>query len=187
MPLRVARSIAIEGELYPVKPRPGRIVALYRYHVEAARLIRPLGARMKKVLGGKNQALAFVRIDALERAAPLPVLAIAYFGEYYCIAIEHDQIEFATAAAPILRQHLQALAAQKIQGMGLRLAARAASTGNGGQRGVSGKRLTWPLLNSAQGSCRSMRWLALTLRLPDSPCRRLSGNALSCPKRGARA
>ena len=33
----------------------------------------------------------------------------ADFDEYYCIAVEHDQIELAAAAAPVLRQQAQTL------------------------------------------------------------------------------
>jgi hypothetical protein len=65
---------------------------------------------------GENQALALARVDALQRAAPGGMLAVADFDEYYCIAVEHDQIELAAAAAPVLRQQAQAVLLQVVAG-----------------------------------------------------------------------
>ena len=49
--------------------------------------------------------------------------AVAHFNEYYCIAVEHDQIEFAAPAAPILRQQAQAMLLQMLAGQGFGFAA----------------------------------------------------------------
>ncbi|MNJ74707.1 hypothetical protein D3C77_716850 [compost metagenome] len=44
---------------------------------------------------------------------------IANFDEYYCIAVEHDQIKLATFASPVLRQQAQALPLKVLKGVPL--------------------------------------------------------------------
>lgn len=111
--------------LHPIQARACRVVAFNGDHVETAGLFGPARLFVEEVLCGEDQAVAFARVDTFECAAPLPMLAIAYFGEYYCIAIKHDQIEFTTAAPPVLRQQLQTVLAQVRQRGGFGLAAGA--------------------------------------------------------------
>ncbi len=42
----------------------------------------------------------------------------ANFDEYYCIAVQHDQIELTSAARPVLRQEAQSMLLQVGQGGG---------------------------------------------------------------------
>ena len=79
-------------------------VAVDRNHVEAARGVGPARLTLKKILRGKNQFLPFALIDAIERATPLSVFSVANFNEYYCIALQHDQIKLAAFTQPVLRQ-----------------------------------------------------------------------------------
>ncbi|MCY1184982.1 hypothetical protein D9M73_257200 [compost metagenome] len=69
----------------------------------------PLRLLLQKILCGQNQFLALARIDAAECAAPLCVQPVADFGEYYCIAVKHDQIQLTTFTRPVLRHQAQAL------------------------------------------------------------------------------
>jgi hypothetical protein len=43
---------------------------------------------------------------------------IANLDEYYCIGVEHDQIELAEAAAPVLREQAQAVLFEMLSGLG---------------------------------------------------------------------
>jgi len=61
------------------------------------------------MLGCLDQLLLFAQVDAFERAAPRGVAPIANLDEYYCIAIEHDQIKLAAAAGPVPAQQPQAM------------------------------------------------------------------------------
>ncbi len=139
------------------------------------------------MFGGGDQPLALVCVHAFQGAAPGLVPAAANFDEYYCIAVQHDQIELAAAAPPVLRQQAQAMALQVLAGelLGaapefLRVAAPSA------QRPPFSSGCAWPLRNSAQGSWRWMRWLGARLRLPVKPSSCMLGSALSSGRRGAR-
>ena len=109
---------AFEGVAQPVQC----LARGQRYHVEAAGLLAPTALALQELLGGEDQALALAPVDALQCAAPGGMLAIANFDEYYCIAVEHDQIELATTAAPVLRQQAQAMPLQVVAGPRLGLA-----------------------------------------------------------------
>jgi hypothetical protein len=74
---------------------------------------------LKKILRGKNQFLPFALIDTIERATPLSVFSVANFNEYYCIALQHDQIKLAAFTQPVLRQKLQALLLKMLERMAL--------------------------------------------------------------------
>ncbi|MCY1330264.1 hypothetical protein D3C76_813390 [compost metagenome] len=77
----------------------------------------PAGFLLQKVFGGSDEALAFARIHAFQCAAPGQVPAGANFDEYYCIAVQHDQIKLAAPAQPVLREQAQSVLFQ----MGTRL------------------------------------------------------------------
>ena len=106
------RRSTVESILQPVQLIG---VAVDRHHVEAAGGIGPARFTLKKILRGENQFLLLARIDAGKRAAPLSVLSIANFYEYYCIAIKHDQIKLAAFAEPVLRQQAQTLILQMFE------------------------------------------------------------------------
>lgn len=115
------------------------------------------------------------------------MLAAANFDEYYCIAVQHDQIELAVAAAPVARQWAYALTLQLFASQGLGLAAELLRVAAAKDQGVlfsSG--CTWPLRNSAQDRWRMTRWLGSRLRLPVKPSISMPGRALSSGRRGAR-
>ena len=60
-----------------------------------------------------------MRASTLSAAPPQALwLPIANFNEYYCIDVEHDQIELAESAAPVLRQQAQAVSLEMLSGQG---------------------------------------------------------------------
>lgn len=69
---------------------------------------------LEEELGGDHQLATLACIDALQGTAPGAVATGADFDEYYCIAVEHDQIELATATAPVLFDQLQAVTFQML-------------------------------------------------------------------------
>ncbi|GLZ88981.1 hypothetical protein Pres01_50320 [Metapseudomonas resinovorans] len=71
-------------------------------------------------MGGVCQFFALAGIDALEGTAPAGMTPVADFGEYYCIAVEHDQIELAASAQPVLGQQAQSVGFEMIAGKGFR-------------------------------------------------------------------
>lgn len=81
----------------------------YGYDIETAGMFGPALLLLQKLHGGGDQLVTLAPVDAFDRATPGTVLAVAHFGEYYCIAIEHDQIEFATLAAPVLADQAQTM------------------------------------------------------------------------------
>ena len=91
--------------------------ALQGDNVEAAGAGGPAGFVLQEEVGGKRQSLLLAPIDTGERSAELRMQPVADFDEYYCIGIEHDQIELATLASPVTRQRLQALPLQKGKGL----------------------------------------------------------------------
>ena len=70
---------------------------------------------MQKEGGAVDQSLPLAGIYAFRGAAPGGVPAGAYLDEYYCIAVEHDQIELATLPAPVALQQAQAARLQELQ------------------------------------------------------------------------
>jgi hypothetical protein len=112
----VCLQSAVEGILQPVQLIE---VAVYGNHVEAARGIGPARLALKKILRGKNQFLPFAPIDASERATPLGVFSVTNFNEYYCIAIQHDQIKLAAFTQPVLRHQAQTLLLKMLERMAL--------------------------------------------------------------------
>jgi hypothetical protein len=68
------------------------------------------------VLCSQTQFGALASIDTLQRTTPSGMLTVAYFNKYYCIAIKHDQIEFAASAAPVLFKQTQAMLLQMLTG-----------------------------------------------------------------------
>ncbi|MNF63672.1 hypothetical protein D3C84_453800 [compost metagenome] len=95
----VGRRSGVEGVLQPGQSR-GRITVhcFDGNHIKSTRVFCPAGFLLEELLGGVSQFFALAGIDALEGAAPAGMTPIADFGEYYCIAVEHDQIELAAPA-----------------------------------------------------------------------------------------
>jgi hypothetical protein len=69
---------------------------------------------LKEEFCGDDQLATLARIDALQGAAPGTVATGADLDEYYCIAVEHDQIELATPTAPVLFDQAQAVTFQML-------------------------------------------------------------------------
>jgi hypothetical protein len=65
-----------------------------------------------------RHASLFVCRDALKRAAMAAVVAQANFDDHCCVAVRHDQINFATAATVVTSHQVQALLFQQVQGPG---------------------------------------------------------------------
>ena len=78
-------------------------------HIEATGAFGPARLLLQKKFGGENPALPLARVDALPGSAPGAMPAGADFDEYYCIAVEHDQIELSAATGPILAKCGKAL------------------------------------------------------------------------------
>src|SRR5690606_40630303 len=87
---------------------PVRLAGTQCDHIEAARFVGPARFLLQEQLRGDCQPLAFAPVDALDRATPSLVPAVADLDEYYCIAVEHDQIELAASAAPVAMDQAQA-------------------------------------------------------------------------------
>ncbi len=85
-------------------------------HIKSTRVFCPAGFLQEELLGGVCQFFALAGIDALEGTAPAGMTPVADFGEYYCIAVEHDQIELAASAQPVLEQQAQSVGFEMIAG-----------------------------------------------------------------------
>ena len=116
--------------------------ALQGNHVETTGLVGPTCFLLQKILGGKHQFLLFAGIDAGQCSAKARVQPVTDFDEYYCIAVKHDQIKLTAFAAPVLRQQLQALRLEVVQGLQFGRISGGLARAVGHQRGVSGRRLT---------------------------------------------
>lgn len=153
--------------------------------VEPAGVSAPAGVLLQEVFGGGGQALTLARVHTFQRSSPGVMPAGANFDEYYCIAVQHDQIELAAAARPVLRHQAQSMLFEVGAGAGFRLAPGLLGGAVADQIPLFSSGCTWPFLNSAQGRWRSTRWLAFTLRVPVRPSTCMLGTALSSGRRGA--
>lgn len=119
---------------------------------------------MQEVAGGQRQSFLLAPIDAAQGAAEVRVQAVADFDEYYCIAVEHDQIELATLPAPVALQQAQTARLQELQrailGLPAALEVRRLLHGVLSEAGtlvvgsgalLAGSGWATPLRNSAQG------------------------------------
>ncbi len=131
---------------------------------------------MEELLGGVCQFFSLAGIDALDCASPAGVTPVADFGEYYCIAVKHDQIELAAPTQPVLGQQTQPICFEVGAGKGF---GRLPASTSVGQESLSFSCWTWPSRNSAQGSWRSTRRAGLRLKRPDSPSTWDSGRAFN--------
>lgn len=154
-------------------------------YVEPAGVSAPAGVLLQEVFGGGGQALTLARVHAFQRSSPGVMPAGANFDEYYCIAVQHDQIELASTARPILRHEAQAVSFEVGTGFGFSRMPGLLGGAAAGQIPLFSSGWTWPLRNSAQGRRRSIRWLALMLRVPVRPSSCMLGTALSSGRRGA--
>ncbi|MCY1439197.1 hypothetical protein D9M71_554220 [compost metagenome] len=82
-------------------------------------MVGPACFLVQKRLGGEHQFVRLAPVDTAERAAKVRMQPIANFDEYYCIAVEHDQIKLASFASPVLRQQAQALPLKVLKGVPL--------------------------------------------------------------------
>jgi hypothetical protein len=102
-------SLTIESISDPIWPRciaPGRSDGNY---IKAAGALRPAVLFLQEELRRLDQLLLFASVDTLECATPCGVAPVANLDEYYCIAIEHDQIKLAATACPISTQQAQSV------------------------------------------------------------------------------
>src|SRR5690606_11247258 len=83
-------------------------------HVESAGVAGPARVLLEKEFGGGDQLATLACIDAFQGPAPGAMTAGADFDEYYCIAVEHDQIKLAATTAPVLFDQAQAVAFQMV-------------------------------------------------------------------------
>lgn len=134
-----AEASAIEGVPDPLQWR-GFAMA-YGYDIETTGMFGPALLLLQKLLSGGDQLVSLAPVDAFDRAAPCGVLAVAHFGEYYCIAIEHDQIEFAALTAPVLGDGRQPVSLEVLTGEGFRFPPAGMSRIIA-QSGTSGRRWT---------------------------------------------
>ncbi len=89
---------AVESVLQPVQRRRRAWVAIDCHDIEAAGGICPFRFALQKPLCGQGELSLLAKIDAFQRATLSGVASIANFDEYYCIAVEHDQIKLAASA-----------------------------------------------------------------------------------------
>lgn len=85
--------------------------------IESARVPGPSCFLLQKMFGGQRQFFLLAGIDTAECAAEACVQPVTNFDEYYCIAVEHDQIKLAAFASPVLRQQVQTLSLKVLQGL----------------------------------------------------------------------
>lgn len=88
----------VERILQPVQCRAGAWVAIDCNDIEAACGLCPLRFDLQKPVRGQDELFLLAKIYAFQRATPSGVAPIANFHEYYCIAVEHDQIKLAAFA-----------------------------------------------------------------------------------------
>ena len=75
-------------------------------------MVRELRETHQKIFRRTYQALLFTRIDTLGGAAETRTATVTDLNEDQLLVGEHDQIQFATAAAVIARHTLHALRAE---------------------------------------------------------------------------
>ena len=92
--------LAIEGISNPAGVRTA-FGGAHGDNVEATGMFCPATFLQQEKLGCLDQLLLFAQVYALECAAPCGMAPVPNLDEYYCIAIEHDQIKLAAAAAPV--------------------------------------------------------------------------------------
>ncbi len=93
--------------------------------IEAAGMSGPAWFLLQKILSATDESHALACIDALQCASPGEMPPIAHLDEYYCIAVEHDQIELAASTAPVLRQKAHSLCCEMAVGKDLGIASAA--------------------------------------------------------------
>ena len=125
--------------------------------VEATRAASTGAVTRKVVLGRSQQALLFAPVDAF-RGRPVGARApVAHFDEDDAVAVLHDQVQFAAAAAIVTRERAQAALAQVAFGSPLE-----AGTDGGGRfaftrrrrRHVRSRALRAPRASSLGAACR---------------------------------
>jgi len=154
MPSLVMRNkvSATKRILYPVECRCIAWVAIDRDDIEAARRISPLRCALEKPLRRQNELFLLASINAFQCATPSGVTPIANFDEYYCIAVEHDQIKLAAFARPVASNQCQLVLLQVPQSAGFGLAPGGLTGVAWDQGAVSGRRSTLPSTNCAHGN-----------------------------------
>ena len=84
-------------------------------HVEAHRMVSELRFASNKQGRGAQDLLLFTHIDSRAGTAESRGCAVTDFDEYQAIAMQHDQVDFAAAAAEIPGHRLQAPVEQEAQ------------------------------------------------------------------------
>jgi hypothetical protein len=85
-------------------------------------MVRELRETHQKIFRRAYQALLFTRIDTLGGGAETHTAPVTDLNEDQLLVGQHDQVQFATAAAVIARHTLHALSAE--QGLGATFPAR---------------------------------------------------------------
>jgi hypothetical protein len=88
-------------------------------------MVRELRETHQKIFRRADQTLLFTRIDTLSGGAETCAAPVTDFNEDDLLVGQHDQIQFATAAAVIARHTLHALRAE--QGLGATFPARSSA------------------------------------------------------------
>jgi hypothetical protein len=141
------RRSGLERMLEPVQRRIGARIATDGDDIEPAGGIGPPRFLLEEQLGGEYELFLLAVINAFQCSAPSGVATIANFDEYYCIAVEHDQIKLAAPARPVLRNQRQTLLLEVPQGEGFRLAPCVLPRTALHQGAVSGRRWILPSTN----------------------------------------
>src|SRR3989338_376749 len=101
----VQRSSGLERILEPL-----HAASIHQHGIETAR--RDMREAGEILLRGADDAPLLVRVDAGRRPAEIGAAPQAHIDEYQGRAVLHDQIDFAEAAAIVLRNRLQTLLLQ---------------------------------------------------------------------------
>ena len=82
---------------------------MFRFdHIKPDSQFRQRGLLLQQLLRGANDFFLLDEINGSSGAAEFSVIAYAHFCYHEHVTIAGDDVELATAAAPIAQQHLQA-------------------------------------------------------------------------------
>src|SRR4051812_31277585 len=107
-PLRIlwVAYLGAEGRANPFHPH----IACPRrdcHDVEACGITSQVASREQEMFGCGNDSTLFVPGDRGSGATKLAISAVADFDECKCAAIEHDEVDFAAAAAVVALDEFQ--------------------------------------------------------------------------------
>src|SRR5690606_8690356 len=88
-------------------------------NIKATGLVGEVGVCQQVEVRRGDQAFLLAPVDCLRRVAPQVSSPVAYFDEYYCIGIPHDQIKLALFAPVIARHQAHPGVEQQLLGLAL--------------------------------------------------------------------